>query len=168
MRKLLIFSALFFPVCVNAQVYKCEVDGVVTYSQQPCADNAELTQYSTENSVQSDPPQANDSATQTARPTQPAANHEAELARINESIRKRNINTEITRLTAERNRKMRERDQKMAQLRRTKQSAANNLAGATWEESLSKEMSAVAMQYDTDIRSLDNRIDRLREDLKRD
>lgn len=56
----------------------------------------------------------------------------------------------------------------MAQIRKTKQSAANNLAGATWEESLSKEMSAVAMQYDTDIRSLDNRIDRLREDLKRD
>ena len=158
MRKLLILTTMLFPVCSYAQVYKCEVDGVVKYSQQPCADNAELTQYSTE---APNPPAA-------IAPQQPAIDHKAESERINESIRQRNINSEIIRLTAERNRKMRERDQKMAQIRKTKQSAANNLAGATWEESLSKEMSAVAMQYDTDIRSLDNRIDRLREDLKRD
>lgn len=167
MRKLLIVTTLLFPVCSYAQVYKCEVDGVVKYSQQPCSDNAELTQYSTEAPT---PPATIAELPQSASiaPQQPAVDHKAESERINESIRQRNINSEIIRLTAERNRKMRERDQKMAQIRKTKQSAANNLAGATWEESLSKEMSAVAMQYDTDIRSLDNRIDRLREDLKRD
>lgn len=42
----------------------------------------------------------------------------------------------------------------MAALRNRKQSAANNLAGATWELSLSSEMSAVATRCDTKQREM--------------
>lgn len=158
MTKPLFITALLLPFLASAQVYKCEVDGVLTFSQQPCAEDAELTKYTSE-------PAAPPPSTTIPQPTE---SYEEANARIAKSIRQRNINIEITKITAERNRKQRERDQRIAQLRRTKQSAANNLAGATLEESLSKEMSAIAMQYDTDIRSLDAQIDRLREDLKRD
>lgn len=160
MTKKLLLLSIFLPFLANAQVYKCEVNGVLTFSQKPCADDAQLTNY-TITPTPAQPANPN----QTPQPTE---NHAEVNARIAESIRQRNINIEITKKTAERNRKMRERDQRIAQLRRTKRSAANNLAGATWEESLSKEMTAIAMQYDTDIRSLDTQIDRLREDLKKD
>ncbi|MGQ5459993.1 hypothetical protein ACT80S_00080 [Ramlibacter sp. MAHUQ-53] len=45
-------------------------------------------------------------------------------------------------------------DREMAALRNRKQSAANNLAGATWELSLSSEMSAVATRCDTKQREM--------------
>jgi hypothetical protein len=154
-KTLLAFAALL-PFTVYAQVYKCEVNGVVQFTQQPCADDAELTSYKTEivESVNSAVP-----------PSQQAQTHIDTLNRISESIRKRDINIEISKLTTERKLMQQKRDMSIDRLRQTKQSAANNLAGATWEEALSKEMSAVAIQYDTDIRTLDNQIDRLRAEL---
>lgn len=52
----------------------------------------------------------------------------------------------------------------MARLERKKSSAANNLAGATWEQSISEEMSAVAAKYDAMIRNSQSRIDQLRKE----
>ncbi|MDV7391114.1 hypothetical protein RZS08_07170, partial [Arthrospira platensis SPKY1] len=50
----------------------------------------------------------------------------------------------------------------MASLSRKKQFASNNLAGATWEESISEEMNAVAQKYDALIRNDQSRIEQLR------
>ena len=44
-----------------------------------------------------------------------------------------------------------ERDAKLAALRDKKSYANNNLAGATWEKSISDEMQAVAQRYNADI-----------------
>lgn len=52
-------------------------------------------------------------------------------------------------------------DQRMASLRNNKRSASNNLAGATYENSLSSEMQAVATQCDSDQRRLSRDLDRL-------
>lgn len=57
-----------------------------------------------------------------------------------------------------------EMDGEMNGLRRKKQFANNNLAGATWEQSISDEMNAVAQKYDALIRDDQNRIERLRAD----
>ncbi len=53
----------------------------------------------------------------------------------------------------------------MARLKRKKMHANNNLAGATWEESISSEMQSVAESYKTKIQSAQNQIDDTRREL---
>ncbi|CDI03747.1 exported hypothetical protein [Candidatus Competibacter denitrificans Run_A_D11] len=55
----------------------------------------------------------------------------------------------------------------LAALRNKKNYANNNLAGATWEQSISDEMTAVTQKYDTLVRSDQSRIDGLRQELAR-
>ena len=55
----------------------------------------------------------------------------------------------------------------IANLQRKKQYANNNLAGATWEQSISDEMSAVSQKYDALIRNDQSQIDLLRADAER-
>lgn len=52
----------------------------------------------------------------------------------------------------------------MDSLKQKKQLANNNLAGATWEQSISDEMNAVVQKYDALIRNDQNQIERLRTD----
>ena len=52
----------------------------------------------------------------------------------------------------------------LSALQQKKQLAQNNLAGATWEQSISAEMSAVTQKYDTLIRNQQTRIEQLRAD----
>lgn len=58
-------------------------------------------------------------------------------------------------------------DSEMNRLRNKKLYANNNLAGATWEQSISDEMNAVASKYDSMIRAAQNRIDQLRNEEDR-
>lgn len=53
-------------------------------------------------------------------------------------------------------------DDDLAALRAQKGLAKNNLAGATWEQSLSTEMNAVALRCDTRARELTGRLEELR------
>ena len=52
----------------------------------------------------------------------------------------------------------------LSALQQKKQLATNNLAGATWEQSISAEMSSVTQKYDALIRDQQTRIERLRAD----
>lgn len=49
MKYFLLAVALALPV--SAQVYKCEVDGKTTFSQVPCSEDAELTEYKNQQST---------------------------------------------------------------------------------------------------------------------
>ncbi len=57
-------------------------------------------------------------------------------------------------------------DSELARLRNKKRFANNNLAGATWEQSISEEMIAVATKYDSAIRDAQENIDQLRTEKK--
>lgn len=150
-----VLIVLLLPFFVSAKVYKCEVDGVVTYSQLPCSEDAEVTAYATE------PPQSSLPAAEAKQ----ANSASATIDRLSESIKKRDMQIAINRLKSDKTNKQAERDGKLAELKNSKQLSANNLAGAVRQESLSEEMAAVASQYDTDIRSIDVEIDRLTEQL---
>ena len=39
------------PFAVAATVYKCELNGVMTYRQLPCSNEVELTQYATDKAI---------------------------------------------------------------------------------------------------------------------
>lgn len=55
-------------------------------------------------------------------------------------------------------------DRELAALQAKKPLARNNLAGATWEQSISAEMSAVALRCDTEHRSLMHTLDTLQKE----
>lgn len=56
-----------------------------------------------------------------------------------------------------------ESDQKIAILKNKKRYANNNLAGATWEESISSEMQVITDQYQSKIDAEHRKLDRLQE-----
>ena len=148
--------ATAFSALASANVYKCDIDGVITYSQIPCNHDAQITEYTTEQLSSTSQPQTNKSAEE-AHTT---------MDRLSESIKKRDLRIAINRLKSDKTRLQSQRDNKVAKLKSAKRSANNNLAGAVWEDSLSEEMAAIAVQYDTDVRAVDAEIDRLNDELK--
>lgn len=111
------------PALVSANVYKCEVNGVITYSQIPCNEDAQVTDYSRH---------------ETAAPTQPQSTISTEEAtatinRLSDSIKKRDMRIAINRLKSDKAKLQNQRDAKMAKLKDSKRYANNNLAGAVWE-----------------------------------
>ncbi len=157
MIKYVTLTLLLASAVVKANVYKCEIDGVMTFSQIPCADDAEVTHYATKELP---------APGQQEGELYPAENATATMDRLRGTLRKRDIQQEIIRLEAERVRKIAERNAKIAQLRSAKLYAANNLAGAVLEDSISGEMTAVVTQYDTDVRMIETEINRLNEEAR--
>ena len=148
--------ATAFSALASANVYKCDIEGVITYSQIPCNHDAQITEYTTEQLSSTSQPQTNKSAEEAL----------ATMDRLSESIKKRDLRIAINRLKSDKARLQSQRDNKIAKLKSAKRSANNNLAGAVWEDSLSEEMAAIALQYDTDVRAVDAEIDRLNDELK--
>ena len=155
--KSLFFLLLTFSAVASANVYQCEVDGVITYSQLPCSDNVTVTTYSTKDTTLQSTAQSGTVAGESATAT---------IDRLSKSVKKRNMRIAINRLKSDKARLQSQRDNKIAKLKSAKRSANNNLAGAVWEDSLSEEMAAIAVQYDTDVRAVDAEIDRLNDELK--
>lgn len=81
-------------------------------------------------------------------------------------INNERISREITKLENDRKLIIDQRDKRIVELRNDRSYANNNLAGATWEQSLAQEMSAVAQQADTQVASIDRQIEQLRLKLK--
>ncbi|WP_290613977.1 hypothetical protein [Arsukibacterium sp. UBA3155] len=107
--------------------------------------------------VQYNPPQR---AQLTERPSEtPTRERDAQV--------KRDLQSEITKLKGQKARLQSRRDIEITKLRQSKLQANNNLAGAVWEDSVSKEIAAISAKYDTDIRALDSKIDRLSKQLRR-
>ncbi|MGP9800290.1 DUF4124 domain-containing protein [Rheinheimera sp. NSM] len=154
--KTLLTLLLLLPLFASANVYKCEKNGVVTYSQIPCSEDVQVTDYTREETA----------ALQQQTASLASAEAAATLNRLSESVKKRDMRITINRLKSDKAGKLTERDNKMEQLKYAKRYSANNLAGSARNESLSEEMAAVAAQYDTDVRAIDVEIDRLTEQLK--
>ena len=136
----------------HAETYKCRVGGALVYQQQPCA-------AGTERATLSVPDEPTDEAARAHR-----ARFEAENAARIAAARLKSIDDQIaynqTRITAYEAMM----DSELAALRAKKGQARNNLAGATWEQSISTEMEAVAANYATKIRIAQDEIDALRKE----
>lgn len=164
MNYVIITLLLVFASATQAQVYKCIVDGVTKFSQKPCDDDAEPYE------VKHSQPLVNQ--VEQARTGQPnlynaqSTGNRTELEERRISILKRNLNIELVRLDARKSRLTEQRNSDLARVRAQKNRAANNLAGAVWEDSLSSEMSAINQRYDSDIREINREIDSIKDKLK--
>lgn len=159
-RKSLIILTLILTVgptfSANAEVYKC-ADG--KYQADPCDENSQPVDLSGVGSFI----KSSDSISKSSVGSNATSDKKKEISTY---IEKQRIAREITRLEGDRKRVIAERDQRLRNLRESRRYANNNLAGATWEQSLAQEMTATAQEADTQVSSIDRQIEQLKEELK--
>ena len=139
-----------------AEVYKC-ADG--KYQADPCDENSQPVDLSGVGSFI----KSSDSISQSSVSSNATSDKKKEISTY---IEKQRVAREITRLEADRKRVIAARDQRLRNLRESRQYANNNLAGATWEQSLAQEMTATAQEADTQVSSIDRQIEQLKDELK--
>jgi uncharacterized protein DUF4124 len=158
---LILLAILACTANAQTQFYKCNDKwGQPIFSQRPCGDNAEA-------GTVSGPPPTGTPATITAEATTASTESPSAWDKIEAANTLREANREIHRREAQVTSLEKERDQKLAALQNKKRYANNNLAGATWEESISSEMQAINDQYQSKIDSQRQKIGRLQEQADR-
>jgi len=149
----------------SAEVYKCRIDGKTVFSDRPCS--ADATKIDVRPAAGRAPSAEQGGITDapTGVPINSSTNPRALLDRMERERRVRELEYEIQRRRSKIVDEQAAMEREVATLREKKTHANNNLAGATWEKSISEEMSAVVARYDVRIRTLQDEIDRLDRDL---
>jgi hypothetical protein len=140
-----------------AEVFKCTEDGKTVFQDRPCRSSGTAVKVQPANG---------------SMPNAPASSPQDDLARTKSDIngmalerRRREIAYEIEKLESDIRGFERSRDAELRALRARKIAANNNLAGATWEQSISTEMQAVTEKYKTNIEGARSEIGQLRQQL---
>jgi predicted RNase H-like nuclease (RuvC/YqgF family) len=141
------------PLLAQADIYKCVNEGKTTFSQLPCGETAQV--------VTVKPSKRNESSTASREI------YTKQLNAIEIRIEIKKLEREISQLRTKKRSLLRTMDAELATLRQKKQTAANNLAGATWEASISSEMQSVSHSYKTKIETTQSRIDEANRNLER-
>ncbi|WP_445945367.1 hypothetical protein [Shewanella sp.] len=155
-RNALILLAIALSFSTSAEVYKC-ADG--KYQADPCDENSQPVDLSGVGSVI----QRSERTSQSSAVSNAASDKQKEITSY---IEQRRIGREISQLESDRKRIIAKRDQRLRNLRDSRQYANNNLAGATWQQSLAQEQLAVAQEADTMVQSIDRQIEQLKKDLE--
>ena len=136
--------ALWAATPAVGQVYKCSEGGRTVFSDSPCpGGGGKAISVRPASGASAPATTAGDEA-----PLNSSANPKAMLAKLERERKLRSVEVEIDRLEAEMEADPRRMNSEMAALKTKKYSAYNNLAGATWEASISQEMQAVVQRYE--------------------
>lgn len=151
-----------FPT-VSIAINKCiGPDGKISYSDAPCEGRAKRSEVQLQKIPAATPNNQRGDANGIS-----SQSREAEMVRVMKKQRRESdINHEIAMREANIDRFRRQMETELAALRQKKGTANNNYAGATWEQSISTEMTAVASSYDVKIRMEQERLQSLRADAK--
>ena len=142
--KYLLFFALLVPGMAMSEVYQCG-DGV--YQADPCDDASEALDLSHVGSVV-------------------ANNNKLDKQKSQRYFNNQQVERDINHLELQRKKVIKKRDDQLNALRNRGRWANNNLAGATWQQSLAQEMQAVTQQADTLVSTIDRQIAQLRTEFK--
>ena len=143
MRYLLLFT-LLVPGMAISEVYQCS-EGV--YQADPCGDDTEALDLSHVGSTVEN-------------------SHKLDKQNIQSYISNQQVERDISNLERQRKKALDQRDRRLSELKNSRRWAMNNLAGATWQQSLAQEMSAVTQQADTLVSTIDRQIAQLRTEFK--
>lgn len=136
---------------VHAQIYKCEQGGRLVFSDRPCGDDAEVIEQRT--------------ATQVGGSlANPAAEGFLQHRATKETVER--IDRQIADLERRKSNVRQMMDRDLAEWQRNRARANNNLAGATWEQSLAQEAEVKRARHQSEIDQIDREIDRLRDDRR--
>lgn len=155
-RKSSILLAFALSFSASAEVYKC-ADG--QYQADPCDETSQPVDLSGVGSVI----QRSETTVQSSAVSTATSDKKKEITSY---IEKRRISREIAQLESDRKRVIAQRDQRLRNLRESSQYANNNLAGATWQQSLAQEQLAATQEADTLVESIDRQIEQLKKDLE--
>lgn len=147
----------------HAQVFKCkDANGTTVFASQPCGAGAQAIDVRPASGAARTPPLATTTAPASSTAIGESAAPRSLTQRADDAARRRILDDDIYRKQRELNALQEELSARQAQLREKKRHAANNLAGATWEQSISDEMQAVAAEYDIKIRRVTKELDELK------
>lgn len=152
MRAGVFLVALMACSAVQAQVYKCDQGGAVVFSDRPCEGGKGKT-------IDVRPAAGAGGAVEVTEATEKGR---ALLDQYERERAVRRINYDIDALEATMQADQRRMDAELAALREKKRYALNNLAGATWESSISQEMQAIAERYRAKSEADQRRLESLR------
>lgn len=155
MKQEVVFLVLFLPLVCGAEVYRCQDGGTTVFSATPCGPGARAVVVRPASGVGASAEDGNPSATGSAL-----------LERADLASRKRILADEIWRKERQIASLQSEHEARQAELREKKSRANNNLAGATWEKSISEEMQSVTADYATRTGVLLKELEGLREKRK--
>ncbi len=121
-----------------AQLYSCKVNGSIIYTDRPCDGSASPTSASSQITTQPPAPEKLSQSVAKEEDTRAAVKIEMHYIELIDQQKRleRNLKEERAKLEYE-----------LAILKNKKKDANNNLAGAVWEESISKEMEAVTQKH---------------------
>jgi len=141
LRRTLLSILLITPALGHAAVYQCKVNGQTIFSDQPCGDNAK-------------------EITVKAPPVNGGGSMQTEAG--DRFVKSRELDREIRRLEREKEDLRDEMDRAMKRWQQQKRRASNNLAGATWEQSLAQEAEVLRKRYQSEIDDVDRQLERAR------
>ena len=151
------------PCASQAEMYKCSENGVTSFQERPCkgAGGAIAVRPASGYGNQQVTPQP---AANTSSASSSPQNENERLSQMQRERRLREMSYDIA--DAEREIKLLETamETELASLNEKKGRANNNLAGATWEQSISSEMQVVADKYRLKIATAQARLDSLRKE----
>ena len=139
-RRALILAVVLACSAANADVYKCQQNGKMVFSDQPCGGSAEKINVKP----------ASGHADSVSEADAVAAS-KAFIDKTNASAKRNALDADIERAQDRINSLQNSRDRELAALSEKKRRANDNLAGAVWEDSISNEMIAVTNSYATRI-----------------
>ncbi len=150
--KAIFCSLLFIVISFQSQagVYKCVIDGKTTYSGDPCSDSAEKIEVTIRKPKQRDIETVNN------------RNERISLILKASALKKKILKSEKNIVNLHES-----MDGEINRLKRKKLLARNNLAGATWKNSISSEIDTVIERQKIKINSEENKIKMYREQLAR-
>lgn len=131
-----------------ADIFKCNENGKVVFADRPCGAAAEKITVVTTPQTSSGSSMASDGIKEMS-------------ATLSRDRRIKEVDREIQVLQDNIQTNSANREIELQNLRNKKGYAANNLAGATWEQSISTEMEAVMSKYASKIDMINRQIDRL-------
>lgn len=120
-------------------IYRCEIDGRLVFSQQPCAEDAERVEVEIRE----------------AAPSEIMRSHDPTF------VNRVQLDRQIQRHRSRVREMQQSRDRDLATLRARQRTAMNNLAGANYLQSLAAEMQAITDSYESRIQVEQREIDRL-------
>lgn len=137
---------------VQAQVYKCkDASGTTVYSAQPCAINAKPIDLRPASGQSRQAASAASPVPLSAETSSAPSIPRSLVQRGNDAAQRRILDDDITRKQREIAAMNAGHEAEQAALREKKGRARNNLAGATWEQSISDEMQSVAAAHNTRV-----------------
>jgi hypothetical protein len=151
-------TVLLLAASAHAQVFQCVENGRKVFSDKPCGQDAKpLEVRPSSGRVTPSSPQSAGANEAAQKQSQDDLSKRADLA-----VKKRLLDEEIYRKEQRLKSLRSDMEQKLADLREKKRNANNNLAGATWENSISQEMNSVVASYDSQFRFIEGEISALR------